>query len=104
MKRLAFVMKVKPDCHAEYEKRHNPIWEELEDTLREHGAHNYSIFLLPETSELFAYVEVEDEQRWNRVAETDVCKRWWAYMKDLMETNPDNSPLAVPLKEVFHIK
>ena len=30
MIRKAFVMQVNPDKHTEYEKRHNPIWAELE--------------------------------------------------------------------------
>ena len=64
MIRKAFVMQVNPDQHAEYEKRHNPIWPDLEQTLKEHGVHNYSIFLHADTHQLFAYVELEDEERW----------------------------------------
>jgi len=103
MIRKAFVMHVNPDQHAEYEKRHNPIWPELEATLKKHGAHNYSIFLHKETNQLFAYVEIEDKARWNAVAETDICRTWWAHMGDIMPSNPDNSPVAVDLTEVFHI-
>ncbi|MFP4378925.1 MAG: L-rhamnose mutarotase [Candidatus Sumerlaeia bacterium] len=103
MIRKAFVMSVDAGKEEEYEKRHNPIWAELEKTLKDHGAHNYSIFLLPETRQLFAYVEIEDEAKWDAIAETDVCKRWWAYMGDVMPSNPDNSPVAQDLIEVFHI-
>ena len=99
----AFRMSVNPDRHEEYEKRHNPIWPELEQTLKSHGVHNYSIFLDPETHELFGYAEIEDEDRWAAIAETDVCKRWWAYMKDIMPSNPDNSPVSKDLVRVFHI-
>ena len=88
----AFVMQVHPDRQAEYERRHNPIWQDLEQVLKEHGVHNYNIFLHTETSQLFAYVEVEDEARWDAIAETDACRRWWAYMGDIMPTNPDGSP------------
>jgi len=66
--RKAFLMWVNPDLHEEYRKRHNPIWPELEAALKSHGVHNYSIFLDPETSQLFAYVEIEDEARWNAIA------------------------------------
>ena len=103
MIRKAFVMSVHPDQHTEYEKRHNPIWEELEQTLKEHGAHNYSIFLHAATNQLFGYVEIEDEARWDAIAQTDVCQRWWAYMANVMPANPDNSPVSVDLKSVFHL-
>ncbi|MGC9326679.1 MAG: L-rhamnose mutarotase [Candidatus Hinthialibacter sp.] len=104
MIRKSFVMQVNPDQHAEYEKRHNPIWPELKEVLKAHGAHNYSIFLDPETHLLFAYVEVEDEDRWDAIAQTDVCQKWWAYMREVMPSNPDNSPVSKPLKEVFHLE
>lgn len=103
MTRKAFVMSVRRGYEAEYERRHNPIWPELEKALREHGVHSYSIFLHPETRQLFAYVEVEDEARWNAIAETEICRSWWAYMKEIMPSNPDNSPISQPLREVFHI-
>jgi L-rhamnose mutarotase len=102
--RKAFVMSVNPGQEAEYEKRHRPIWPELEITLKEHGVVTYSIFLLPQTHQLFAYVEFEDEAQWNSVAQTPVCKKWWAYMKEVMPSNPDNSPVSTELKEVFHIE
>ena len=103
MIRKAFVMQVHPDQHAEYERRHRPIWDELAQTLTAHGVHNSSIFLHAETSQLFAYAEIEDEARWNAIAATDVCRRWWAHMAAVMETNPDASPKATPLREVFHL-
>ena len=103
MIRKAFVMSVNPGCEAEYEERHSPIWPELEKTLKDHGVHNYSIFLHAETKQLFGYVEIEDEARWDAIAGTDVCKRWWAHMKDVMPANPDNSPVSVELRQVFHM-
>ncbi|MFC1671730.1 L-rhamnose mutarotase [Planctomycetota bacterium] len=103
MIRKAFIMQVNPDQHAEYEKRHNPIWPELETVLKEHGVHNYSIFLDPDTSVLFAYAEIEDEERWNAIAQTEICQKWWAHMGDIMPSNPDNSPVSRDVREVFHI-
>ena len=103
MIRKAFIMTLNPGQEAEYERRHNPIWPELEATLKEHGVHNYSIFLDRASYRLFAYVEIEDEERWAAIAQTQVCQRWWAHMADIMATNPDNSPVAVELDEVFHI-
>ena len=104
MVRKAFKMFVHPDAHAEYERRHRPIWKELEDTLVAHGVLNYSIFLDPKSGELFAYAEIESEERWQSIARTEVCQRWWHSMRDLMPTNPDHSPKSIELREVFHIE
>lgn len=103
MIRKAVLMRVNPDQHAEYERRHSPIWAELEQTLKDHGVHNYSIYLDEANHQLFGYVEVESDERWVAIAQTDVCKRWWAHMKDIMPSNPDNSPKSQDLREVFHI-
>ncbi len=103
MLRKAFIMEVNPDQHEEYQRRHNPIWPELEQTLKSHGVHNYSIFLDRESSRLFAYVEVEDEVRWDNIARTEVCQHWWGYMKAIMPSNPDNSPKSKTIMEVFHL-
>ncbi|MDX7717456.1 L-rhamnose mutarotase [Aeromonas caviae] len=103
MIRKAFLMSVQPGQETEYRRRHDEIWPQLAATLKEHGAHNYSIFLFPQTDQLFAYVEIESEARWNAVADTAICKQWWAYMKEIMSSNPDNSPVSHELVEVFHL-
>jgi len=104
MIRKAFVMQVNPDRHEEYRKRHSPVWPELESVLKSHGVHNYSIHLHAETSQLFAYVEIEDESRWQSIAQTDVCRKWWAHMQEIMPSNPDNSPISSDLQEVYYIE
>jgi L-rhamnose mutarotase len=104
MIRRAFRMSVNEGNEEEYERRHNPIWPELESTLLEHGVRTYSIFLDAETSELFAYVEFESDERWAAVARTEVCQRWWRHMRQVMPSNPDNSPVSRECREVFHIE
>ena len=104
MIRKAFVMSVHPGFEAEYARRHQPIWPELEAVLRDHGVRWYSIFLHPETRQLFGCVECRDEAQWNAIASTEVCQRWWQYMKDVMPSNPDGSPIAQALAEVFHLE
>jgi L-rhamnose mutarotase len=104
MIRKAFIMSVDPKFHAEYEKRHRPIWPELEAVLKDHGVHNYSIHLDESTSQLFGYAEIEDEARWAAIAQTEICKKWWAHMKDIMPSNPDNSPISKSLREVFYLQ
>ncbi len=103
MIRKAFVMSVNPGMEAEYERRHQPIWPELAAELKAHGVHNYSIFLHPDTRQLFGYVEIENEAQWNAIAAKDVCRRWWAHMAQVMPSNADNSPLSQELREVFHL-
>jgi L-rhamnose mutarotase len=101
--RKAFLMTLRPRHEDEYQRRHNPIWPELQDVLKQSGVHNYSIFLDRDNSRLFAYAEIESEERWQQIAQTEVCQRWWRHMKDLMLTNEDNSPVATILDEVFHL-
>lgn len=103
MIRKAFVMSVNEGKETEYQHRHNPIWPELEAVLKTHGVHNYSIFLHPQTRQLFGYVEIEDESRWTAIAHTPECRKWWKYMREIMPSNLDNSPISTDLREVFHL-
>ncbi|MDE6816988.1 MAG: L-rhamnose mutarotase [Lachnospiraceae bacterium] len=98
-----FKMKLFPGMEQEYERRHNLLWDEMKDMIHEYGGSNYTIFLDKETGVLFGYLEVEDEERWDQSADTQICRKWWDYMADIMETNPDNSPVSIDLKKVFHL-
>jgi L-rhamnose mutarotase len=102
--RKAFRMSVHAGAGAEYERRHNPISDDLAQVLLEHGVSTYSIFLDPTSGDLFAYVEFDDEAEWQRVADTAACRRWWAFMRDVMPVNADNSPASLDLREVFHLE
>ena len=103
MIRKAFVMSVNAGCEADYERRHRPIWPELEAILRAHGVQTYSIFLHAETRQLFAYLELESEERWAAIAQTQVCRDWWASMRELMPSNADHSPVSQELREIFRL-
>lgn len=103
MQRHAFKMKLKAGFEEEYKKRHDEIWPELKQILSEAGVHDYSIFLDEETLTLFAVQKREDSYDDKEVASNAVVRKWWEYMKDIMETNPDHSPVATPLQEVFHM-
>lgn len=98
-----FTMKLYEGMEKEYEKRHNLLWPEVKKMIHEYGGKNYTIFLDGETCTLFGYIEIEDEERWKKAHTTEVCKKWREYMADIMETNPDNSPVSNPLKQVFHL-
>ncbi len=103
MKRNAFIMHLKPGNEAEYKRRHDEIWPELEDILRSAGISNYSIYLDRNTNTLFAFQILTDNATDNELPANSVVRKWWDFMKDLMETNPDNSPVCDPLIEVFHM-
>jgi L-rhamnose mutarotase len=101
--RKAFVMSVNPGAEDEYKRRHDALWPELRVALQSHGVISYSIFLLSETQQLFAYAEFEDEQRWAALGATEVCRRWWDHMAPLMAHNEDRSPSTRALREMFHL-
>lgn len=98
-----FKMKLYPGMEEEYEKRHNQLWPEMIDMIHEHGGKNYTIALDPETLVLYGYIEIEDEELWSKGADTAVNRKWWDFMADIMDTNPDNSPVCKDLKVLFHL-
>jgi L-rhamnose mutarotase len=103
MKRQSFKMYLKAGFEKEYEKRHREIWPELVELLKAAGVSNYSIFWDKDTNVLYAYQEVSGEGGSQDLGTTEIVKKWWAYMADIMESNADNSPVSVPLQEVFHL-
>lgn len=100
---MAFKMKLKPGFREEYEKRHAALWPELGALLKQNGISEYSIFYDEESDVLFAFQKQSGEQSSQDLGSTEIVKKWWAYMADIMETNPDNSPVSVPLPEVFYM-
>ena len=103
MQRVAFKMKLFKGCEEEYNKRHDALWPELEILLKQAGIKEYSIFLDEETNVLFGYLTVDDVAELDALPKHPVMQKWWAYMKDIMETNEDNSPVNISLKEVFYL-
>jgi L-rhamnose mutarotase len=103
MQRVASIMKLLPGNEEEYERRHREIWPDLVALLKEKDIHRYSIFLDKNTSQLFAFLESEDEVLRLSLAGEEIMKKWWFYMNDIMETNEDNSPVATLLQEVFFL-
>lgn len=103
MKRSAFKMFLKPGCEAEYEKRHNEIWPELSQLLKESGVYDYSIFWDKDTNILFAVQKTKGDASSQDLGQNPIVQKWWAYMADIMDTNPDNSPVSIPLNELFYM-
>lgn len=103
IRRFAFKMKLKPGKVAEYRKRHDALWPALADLLKENGIHEYSIFLDAATNTLFAFQKISGSQGSQDLGQHPVVKEWWAYMADIMEINADQSPITIPLDEVFYL-
>jgi L-rhamnose mutarotase len=103
MERVAFTMQLRPGFEKEYEQRHREIWPELAELLTGAGIANYSIFLQPATGVLFGYMEVSQTNTLAALPHHPIMKKWWNFMKDLMETHPDHSPISIPLQEVFYL-
>jgi L-rhamnose mutarotase len=103
-KRIGFKMKLNPGMVEEYKKRHDNIWPDLQKLLKDSGVSEYSIFFDPETNILFAFQKQAGEQGSQDLGKTEIVQKWWAYMADIMETNPDNSPVTTMLEEVFYME
>jgi L-rhamnose mutarotase len=103
MKRVGFTMQLKPGSETEYKRRHDEIWPELARELSARGVRDYTIFLDPDTLTLFAFQRLTDQNSADELAHTEIMRTWWDHMADLMEVNPDNSPVVKPLTEVFHL-
>ncbi len=103
MIRRAFTMKLFKGMEAEYKRRHDEIWPELQVLLKDAGIEEYSIFLNENTNDLFGYMRLRDADAVAALPQQEVMKRWWAYMKDIMDTHADNSPVSTPLTEVFYM-
>ena len=98
-----FKMYLHPGMEAEYKRRHDALWPEMIEMIHAYGGKNYTIFLDRETNTLFGYLEIENEEKWADSANTAICRKWWDYMADIMDTNPDNSPVSIDLVNVFHL-
>ena len=103
MSRVAFKMKLHTGQEGEYKKRHDQLWPDLEALLKTTGISEYSIFLDKETNYLFGVLKADNPSLLDNLPAQPVMQRWWAYMKDIMESNPDNSPVSIPLEEVFYM-
>jgi L-rhamnose mutarotase len=104
VKRYAFKMFLKPGFKEEYIRRHDEIWPELKALIKSSGVFDYSIFLDEETHTLFAVQKQEGAQSSQDLGDNPVVQKWWAYMSDIMETNVDNSPVSIPMEEVFYLE
>ena len=102
MMRYAFKMQLKPGCKDEYKKRHDEIWPKLSQLLSASGISDYSIFLDEETLTLFAVQKLADNHTADQLPSHPVLRKWWDFMADIMEVNPNNSPVCIPLTQVFH--
>ncbi len=105
MKRICFLLQVKPERLTEYKERHTAVWPEMQQALRETGWTNYSIFLR-EDGLLVGYLESQDfEAARERMSKLEVNARWQQEMSDFFASPPGVTAdrAMVPLEEVFHL-
>lgn len=102
--RLAFKMHLNEGHKEEYVKRHNELWPELQQLLKDAGVSEYSIFLDESTNTLFAFQKVSGEGGSQDLGQTAIVQKWWAYMADIMKTNNDHSPVTTAMEEVFYME
>lgn len=103
MQRVAFRMQLHKGCEEEYRRRHDSLWPDLQELLHETGIREYSIFLDEPTGFLFGVLKISDAMKLDELPAHPVMQKWWAYMKDIMDSNTDNSPVSIPLREVFYL-
>jgi L-rhamnose mutarotase len=96
-------MRLKPGCEKEYKRRHDEIWPELKAELHKAGVSDYSIYLDDKTGTLFAFQYLADDATDSELPKNDIVRKWWRMMKDIMDVNPDESPVSEPLEEMFHM-
>jgi L-rhamnose mutarotase len=104
MEKVAFVMTLKPGYEQEYKKRHDEIWPELIEELKEAGVSDYSIFYEESSNKLFAVLKREENHTMDALPSNPVVKKWWQHMADIMDTYEDNEPVAIDLRKVFHLE
>lgn len=104
MQRFGFKMKLKPGYATEYARRHSQLWPEMKQLLKKQGISNYSIFFDEETNTLFAYQEIDGDGSSQDLGNIPIVQKWWDYMSDIMEVNPDNSPISRPIRQVFFLE
>ncbi len=104
MEKYAFRMRLNRGCRDEYIRRHDEIWPDLVTLLKDAGVSDYSIYLDADTDSLFGVLWCKDTHALEALPEAEIMQRWWAHMADIMEVNPDNSPVVSPLNRVFHLE
>jgi len=104
MKRVCFLLQVRPERLAEYRERHKRVWPEMLEALSRAGWHNYSLFLRADGL-LVGYLETPDFAAAVRQMDAlDVNRRWQAEMQPFFQApagRPDEN--MFPLEEVFHL-
>lgn len=103
MERYAWKAKIKEGKLDEYKRRHDNIWPEMKEVLRESGIVNYSIWVVGD--EVFGYYECEKGADFaaKTQANSKIVDKWNEFMKDVMEMEMDPVTGAQPkLTEVFY--
>ena len=96
----AWAAEVRLGYEEEYKRRHDEIWPEMVEALRESGIRNYSIFRHGLT--LFGYFETDDlERTLSYLSANEANRRWGDWMAPVMKVEVDPNtqfPYLLPLQ------
>ena len=103
MEQIGFRMQLNDGQAQEYRRRHDEIWPELVELLKQAGISDYSIFLHEDTNSLFAVLRRTADHTMDKLPLDPIMQRWWAHMADIMASDANNEPVVEPLDRVFHL-
>ena len=107
MKRIGFLLKVRPDKLAEYKARHQAVWPEMQAALRRHGWHNYSLFMRPDGL-VFGYFETPEsfEAAQAGMATEPINAQWQDFMAPFFQGGGDThaDEMMETLEPVFYLE
>ncbi len=101
--KYAFSMQLRHGCELEYKRRHDEIWPELVQLLKQAGISDYSIHLDRQSGKLFAMLTRSADHKMDALPQSELMQRWWAAMADIMETEPDSAPVVTELEPMFYM-
>ena len=105
MEKCAWKAVLLPGKKAEYIRRHDELWPEMAETLRQAGIRNYTIWISGD--EIFGCYECEFGAAYAAKvqAESPVVAHWNAYMEDVMRMEFDEKTgTAVALEPAFSFR
>ena len=103
MERILFTMEIFPGTEAEYKRRHDEIWPEMVEALRDSGVANYSLFR--RGTEIIAYAECTPDAvtAFRTAGATDVNRRWATWFQDVISRISDADGNLLRVEEVWHM-
>jgi L-rhamnose mutarotase len=106
MKRVATVLRLKPEAVERYKEYHAAVWPEVLAMIAECNIRNYSIYLKDDY--LFGYFEYHGSDMkadWAKMAADKKTQEWWSIMEPMQQPLPTRKEGEwwAEMEEVFHV-